>query len=78
MAISLLQPTTFLALLTTTPTRATAETSHRAEEASQVWFGFSLMLHFVQGVFGFSLSLPNTPIAICSFSFIFCFYHLAM
>uniref|UniRef100_A0A0D9YDC1 Uncharacterized protein n=1 Tax=Oryza glumipatula TaxID=40148 RepID=A0A0D9YDC1_9ORYZ len=35
--ISLLQPTALPALPTTTPTRATAEASHRAEEASQVW-----------------------------------------
>ncbi|EEE54675.1 hypothetical protein OsJ_01976 [Oryza sativa Japonica Group] len=46
-AISLLQPTTLLALPTTTPTRATTEASHRADEASHVWLGFNLMLHFV-------------------------------
>nr|AAN01251.1 Hypothetical protein [Oryza sativa Japonica Group]AAP53132.1 hypothetical protein LOC_Os10g20080 [Oryza sativa Japonica Group] len=34
-AISLLPPTTLPALPTTTPTRATAEATHRAEEASQ-------------------------------------------
>uniref|UniRef100_A0A0E0FRD7 Uncharacterized protein n=1 Tax=Oryza nivara TaxID=4536 RepID=A0A0E0FRD7_ORYNI len=37
ITISLLQPTALPALPTTTPTRATAEASHRAEEASQVW-----------------------------------------
>ncbi|XP_052134588.1 uncharacterized protein LOC127753160 isoform X2 [Oryza glaberrima] len=36
-AISLLPPTTLPALPTTTPTRATAEATHRAEEASQVY-----------------------------------------
>uniref|UniRef100_A0A0D3HCH2 Uncharacterized protein n=1 Tax=Oryza barthii TaxID=65489 RepID=A0A0D3HCH2_9ORYZ len=35
-AISLLQPTTLPALPTTTPTRATAEATHRVEEASQI------------------------------------------
>uniref|UniRef100_A0A0E0J2C5 Uncharacterized protein n=1 Tax=Oryza nivara TaxID=4536 RepID=A0A0E0J2C5_ORYNI len=35
VAISLLPPTTLPALPTTTPTRATAEATHRAEEASQ-------------------------------------------
>uniref|UniRef100_A0A0E0FM57 Uncharacterized protein n=1 Tax=Oryza nivara TaxID=4536 RepID=A0A0E0FM57_ORYNI len=52
MAISLLQPTTLLALPTTTPTRATTEASHRADEASHFQFHL-LFLPPCNGLGGF-------------------------